>query len=186
MEVEIMKWILSLCVVIISFGCGSQHAVNEQPLEEAVDRKELWAAVESTLQDILVALHDMKSEFPQLAKIDSTPLRGDGFTYSKGLQSAFKAPEPKFDENGGYISVEIAVYDPADPAIMEEFAVSQRAWDHYEVNGAVRYAVWTLVAAEPTAQGNGFKERVETLIADHLEALQANVRSHPLAHAAGR
>jgi hypothetical protein len=178
-----MKW-SSLCLVVLIFGCGSQDAVDDKPPDRTVaaafDAEQVAAAAAATLQDILVDLHGLKSDFPQLADIDSTPLRATGFTYSKGLQSAIKVPNPTFDENGCYISVEIVDYQPDDNERMKEFALSQRAWDHYEVKGGTRYAVWTFVGAESNELGNRFTDRVALLIADHLKALQTKVNAQPI------
>ena len=110
-----MRRILSiLCLVVLVYGCGSRDAVDDQPpdrtVAEGFDAEQVALAVAATLQDILVDLHGLKPDFPQLADIDSTPLRATGFTYAKGLQSAIKVPNPQFDENGCYLSVEIVDY----------------------------------------------------------------------------
>ncbi|MHC5072976.1 MAG: hypothetical protein ACYTGO_21075, partial [Planctomycetota bacterium] len=133
----------------------------------------LASAITGTVRAILDDLRGLAGNFTQLEKIASVHPGAEGFTYSEGLRTPIKLPNPKFDKNGCYIAVDIIAYRPeGDRAKTERLALSARAFQHYQLQSGCRYAVWTHVRAEPDRQGTAFEAAVRKVLSSHLDALR--------------
>ena len=64
---------------------------------------------------------------------------------------------------------------------MQLLELSARAFQHYELAGGLRLAVWTIVRAEPNEQGKAFEARVIEHLSDRLRALHERLHSRPIA-----
>ena len=143
--------------------------------------QEVAHAVDGALRAILGDLRKLEPEFAQLSGITRVELDAEGFTFEKGLRSPIKVLVPKFDRAGCFIAVDRVLYRPGrDRAKTELLANSARAFEHFELNGGLRYAIWTIVRAEQDAEGKRFQERVRKVISKHLGALHERWSARPV------
>ena len=172
--------ILLLNAAMVVNDLSAAPAVKEAPKKPAAVKKilpraEIYDRMEQTLFSIRDSFKEIKQGFAQLADIDSATIKKDGikeegrirFDYERGVVKESISGEPTFAQDGCDIVVQLKY-----PATQEDVDMRRLKGSLVPLRNGKSYAVWYLVRAERTEEGNLFKRKANEIISFHLKTMQ--------------
>jgi hypothetical protein len=175
-----------LASVAVLAACGGEN-LEGSARQRDPERVPPIAMAERALEDIWEDLAGLGSQLPQLSDFDAARVlrtqEGEppaatrlSLSYSRGLSGSIDFDEPRFEENGCYISVEVIFYNnEKHPELEERLVLATRGYGFFELEDSITVAMRDVVFAEANDRGAAFRRQVQRLVNNALISLSMDL-----------